>query len=73
MINDPVLLNDWHPVAITSQLQKNPILSVGLLREDLGLWKSGEHYMAWQDLCIHRGSKLSGDKLHVCLVRFAAW
>jgi phenylpropionate dioxygenase-like ring-hydroxylating dioxygenase large terminal subunit len=63
MIKDPVLINDWHPVAATSQLSSQPILSIRLLGEDIVLWKSGNHYMAWQDLCIHRGSKLSGGKI----------
>lgn len=63
MISDPILLNDWHPVATLAQLDAQPILSVRLLGEDLVLWKSGEHYLAWQDLCVHRGSKLSGGKI----------
>lgn len=63
MIQDPLLINDWHPVAAISQLNTAPILSVRLLGEDIVLWKSGNQYMAWQDLCIHRGSKLSGGKI----------
>ena len=59
MLNDPVLINDWHPVARTSDLDSQPILSIRLLGEDIVLWKSGDRYMAWQDLCIHRGSRLS--------------
>lgn len=63
MITDPVLVNDWHPVATPAQLDAQPILSVRLLGEDLVLWKSGERYLAWQDLCVHRGSKLSGGRI----------
>jgi phenylpropionate dioxygenase-like ring-hydroxylating dioxygenase large terminal subunit len=63
MINDPILINDWHPVATIAQLNTTPILSVRLLGEDIVLWKSGNEYMAWQDLCVHTGSKLSGGKI----------
>lgn len=63
MINDPLLINDWHPVATTSQFNSQPIISVRLLGEDIVLWKSANQYMAWQDLCIHRGAKLSGGKI----------
>lgn len=58
-ILDPVLLNDWHPVASLAQFERATILSVRLLGEDLVLWKEGGQYHAWQDLCIHRGTKLS--------------
>jgi phenylpropionate dioxygenase-like ring-hydroxylating dioxygenase large terminal subunit len=63
LIADPVLINDWHPVAEPGQLEHKPILSVRLLGEDLVLWKTGEQFFAWQDLCIHRGSKLSFGKI----------
>lgn len=41
MINDSILINDWHPVATISQLNQTPILSLRLLGEDIVLWKSG--------------------------------
>jgi phenylpropionate dioxygenase-like ring-hydroxylating dioxygenase large terminal subunit len=63
MIDDPVLINDWHPVAAPEQFDEKPILAVRLLGEDLVVWKSGGVYYAWQDLCIHRGSKLSLGKV----------
>ena len=59
MINDPVLLNDWHPVASLEQLSERPILPVRLLGEDLVLWRSADQIHVWQDLCIHRGARLS--------------
>lgn len=59
MINDPVLINDWHPVATTEQVEKQNILAVRLLGEDLVLWQVNEQTLAWQDLCIHRGTRLS--------------
>ena len=63
MINDPVLLNDWHPVASVAQLADKPILSVRLLGEDLVLWRADGQIQAWQDLCIHRGTRLSLGKI----------
>ena len=63
MIDDPVLVNDWHPVASVDQLAEKPLLGVRLLGEDLVIWRSGETYHAWQDLCIHRGARLSLGKV----------
>ena len=59
MIDDPVLVNDWHPVASLAQLEVANILGVRLLGEDLVIWRAGEKLMAWQDLCLHRGTRLS--------------
>jgi phenylpropionate dioxygenase-like ring-hydroxylating dioxygenase large terminal subunit len=64
MVNDPVLVNDWHPVAHTRELDtKNPI-GVRLLGEDVVLWRAdGDQILAWQDLCAHRGTRLSLGKV----------
>ena len=67
---DPVLLNDWHPVAMSSDLQEASILPARLLGEDLVLWRIHGEAKVWQDLCVHRGTRLSlgsveGDNL-VC-------
>ena len=63
MITDPVLLNDWHPVASLDQLNQSPMLGTRLLGEDLLVWQSGDGIHVWQDLCIHRGAKLSRGKI----------
>ena len=63
MIDDPVLIDDWHPLARLEQLDRTPVLGVRLLGQDLVLWRSGDRYHAWQDLCMHRGAKLSLGKL----------
>jgi phenylpropionate dioxygenase-like ring-hydroxylating dioxygenase large terminal subunit len=62
MIQDPVLLNDWHPVAALSQLEDQPVLGARLLGEDIVLWRCGDDVLAWQDLCVHRGTRLSLGK-----------
>ena len=63
MINDPVLVNDWHPVATMEELAEKSILRVCLLREELVLWQVGDEVQAWRDLCIHRGARLSLGKI----------
>lgn len=60
MINDPVLLNDWHAVLPLSQLEaQNGLAGARLLGEDIVIWRAGEQIRAWKDLCLHRGTRLS--------------
>jgi phenylpropionate dioxygenase-like ring-hydroxylating dioxygenase large terminal subunit len=59
MLLDPVLTHDWHPVATVAQLAANPIASFRLLGEDLVIWQSTAGPRIWQDLCVHRGTRLS--------------
>jgi phenylpropionate dioxygenase-like ring-hydroxylating dioxygenase large terminal subunit len=62
MIDDPVLINDWHPVASLRQLADTPVFGTRLLGEDIVLWRCGDDVLAWQDLCVHRGTRLSLGK-----------
>jgi len=59
VIDDPVLVNDWHPVARASELASGGPVAARLLDEDIVLWRSGDDYFAWRDLCVHRGTRLS--------------
>ena len=59
MLPDPVLADDWLPVASAQQLLPDQPLAVRLLGEDLVLWRSGGRVLAWQDRCPHRGARLS--------------
>ena len=70
IIQDPILLNDWHVVMSVHQLEEqNLVAGARLLGEDIVIWKSGNKVLAWKDLCIHRGTRLSlgeiqsGDQL----------
>jgi phenylpropionate dioxygenase-like ring-hydroxylating dioxygenase large terminal subunit len=63
MIDDTLLLNDWHPVASLDQLAQQPLLATRLLGIDLVVWRADDQYHVWQDLCIHRGARLSLGKL----------
>ncbi len=59
MLDDPVLVNDWHVVAYAPDLQQGKPLGVRLLGEDLVIWRVGERVHVWRDLCLHRGTRLS--------------
>ncbi len=63
VLNDPVLANDWHVVAKSQDLSDKQIISARILGEDVVLWKVDGQIMAWRDLCLHRGSKLSLGKI----------
>ncbi|MCS6825523.1 MAG: aromatic ring-hydroxylating dioxygenase subunit alpha [Caldilinea sp.] len=75
MIDDAVLLNDWHPVATLESLRERRILGVRLLEEDIVLWQIGDQVLAWQDLCIHRGTRLSLGKVEdgVLICPYHGW
>src|SRR5262245_33086377 len=69
MLNDPILLNDWHAVARASEVGEGQVRSVRLLGQELVLWRVGGQALAWQDLCLHRGTQLSLGKVEgECLV-----
>ena len=59
MIDDPVLIEDWHPVARVSDLSGDGPFAARLLGEDIVVWRSGQDLFAWRDLCVHRGTRLS--------------
>jgi phenylpropionate dioxygenase-like ring-hydroxylating dioxygenase large terminal subunit len=69
MLNDPVLMNDWHVVAYAPDLQEGKPMAVRLLDEDLVVWRVGGKIHAWRDLCVHRGTRLSLGKIEQdCLI-----
>lgn len=64
------IVNDWHPVCLSSEIEENQIKPVHLMGEDLILWRHDGDVQAWKDYCSHRGARLSsgwikGDRL-VC-------
>lgn len=59
MIDDPVLVNDWHILARSDEIVEGKVYARRLLGEDLVLWRSNGQVLAWKDLCIHRGARLS--------------
>ena len=59
MLDDPVLLHDWHVVARAADLPESRPVAARLLDEDLVLWRVGDRVHAWRDLCVHRGARLT--------------
>ena len=68
MLNDPVLVNDWHVVAYAPAIEEGKPVGVRLLEEDVVLWRVGEEIHAWRDLCLHRGTKLSLGRVENCML-----
>lgn len=63
LLRDSVLLDDWHPVAISANLKPGALVATQLLDTPIVVWRdaSGQAH-AWEDRCPHRGIKLSlGD------------
>lgn len=56
---DPVLANDWHVLARSDDVAEGAVVAGRLLGEDVVIWRGGGQACAWQDLCIHRGARLS--------------
>lgn len=71
-LRDPVLLDDWHPVAIAATLATGAIVPAQLLDTPLALWRdsSGTAH-AWEDRCPHRGTQLSMGRVQDDGVRCA--
>ena len=63
MIDDPVLVKDWHPALAVDELAAGGPIAVRVLGEDVVVWRSGGEYHAWRDLCVHRGTRLSLGKV----------
>jgi phenylpropionate dioxygenase-like ring-hydroxylating dioxygenase large terminal subunit len=63
MLDDPVLVNDWHVVARASELSAGGVRAARLLGVDLVLWRGSGGVHAWLDQCRHRGAKLSLGKV----------
>jgi phenylpropionate dioxygenase-like ring-hydroxylating dioxygenase large terminal subunit len=57
---DEVLLNDWHAIAASADIVPGTLIPATLLERDLVIWRdqAGQAHV-WEDLCIHRGARLS--------------
>ncbi|MGE4482788.1 Rieske 2Fe-2S domain-containing protein [Acidocella sp.] len=57
---DQALLNDWHVVGYSRELEAGQLMPITLLERDLVAWRDeqGEVHV-WEDLCVHRGAQLS--------------
>ncbi|HEY0760481.1 MAG TPA: aromatic ring-hydroxylating dioxygenase subunit alpha [Acidisarcina sp.] len=69
MLDDPVLLDEWLAVAWSSTVPRGSLRSQQLLGRNVLLWRSAGGVRAWEDLCIHRGARLSlGQIRNDCVV-----
>lgn len=59
MINSDALRNEWHVVYRSQSLGEGDVRPIRLLGQDLVIWRSSGKAVAWLDLCIHRGARLS--------------
>ena len=61
---DRALLDDWHVIAFSSDVPRGSPQAASLLGRELVVWRdrSGEAHV-WEDLCIHRGSRLSKGRI----------
>lgn len=74
MLDDPILINDWHPICRATAVPTGGVKAARLLGEDLVLWRPSQNedgaaaqpVQAWRDLCIHRGARLSLGKVQQC-------
>lgn len=58
--SDPVLLSDWHVVAFSRDITTEQVQGTRLLGREVVLWRdSAGHVHVWEDLCVHRGARLS--------------
>jgi len=70
--HDQVARAVWHPVALAGRLSPGELSSVNVLGEEIVLWRGSSGLHAWQDLCVHRGVKLSlGKVVDGCRLRCA--
>ncbi|MBM9400278.1 aromatic ring-hydroxylating dioxygenase subunit alpha [Gluconacetobacter azotocaptans] len=60
LCDDPVMLDDWYPVARSREIVAGTITPATLLGRDLIVWRDAAGAVhVWDDLCIHRGARLS--------------
>lgn len=69
--SDPVVRACWHPVARADGLPAGAVRSVRVMGEDFVLWRGSTSVHVWQDLCVHRGVKLSLGTVAGCHLRCA--
>ncbi len=69
MTEDPYLRHEWLAVGWSSSVKTGDLQPVSLLGHDLVLWRDATGIHAWEDLCVHRGAKLSlGQVRKGCVV-----
>jgi phenylpropionate dioxygenase-like ring-hydroxylating dioxygenase large terminal subunit len=63
-IEDCVVFNDWHAIALVEALPPGSLQQVRLLDKDLVIWRGIDtSIQVWEDRCPHRSVRLSGGKV----------
>ncbi|MGM0875703.1 MAG: Rieske 2Fe-2S domain-containing protein [Bacillota bacterium] len=62
VVQDPVLIHQWHPVLLSTDLTEHP-KAVEVLGEKVVVFRTNHGVHAIKDLCIHRGVPLSLGKV----------
>ncbi|MFQ3670581.1 MAG: aromatic ring-hydroxylating dioxygenase subunit alpha [Verrucomicrobiia bacterium] len=60
---DEVAASWWHPVARASEVREGEVVAAEVLSVPLVVWRSDEGWAVFEDLCIHRGAKLSPGRV----------
>jgi phenylpropionate dioxygenase-like ring-hydroxylating dioxygenase large terminal subunit len=63
IIQDRALTDEWHVVAASDEVREDSIFSATLMGEDLAIWRCDGEVLVWQDLCQHRGTRLTLGKV----------
>lgn len=57
---EAALLHDWHVVATSQEVTQGKLVPITLMERELVAWRDDEGQIhVWEDLCIHRGARLS--------------
>ena len=54
-----LLLKDWYVICRREEIEEHKILLKYVFDQEIIIWKKKERIMVWENLCIHRGSRLS--------------
>ena len=65
MMNDPVLMEEWLAVGWSSRVRQGELNARRVLIARL-FCGAGDRDHAWEDLCIHRGTRLSLGQVKGC-------
>ena len=60
---DQILYREWHVACRFEDLVEDKILTRVILDEEIILWRHSKKIMVWQNLCVHRGARLSLGKI----------
>jgi len=68
---DNFLLKDWYVICRIDEIKEDKILLKIIFNQEIIIWKKNKKIMAWENLCIHRGSRLSLGKIQNGILKCA--